>query len=106
MSEVKTRPWTQKEIKLLVDQVPPPITPERYPPNPKTEADRALIRVAKEDGRFLDLNEAQRRIIDGRFPVEDALPTSFYSLGQELGMSSSSVRKSYERIIKGLKAKK
>lgn len=106
MSEVITKPWKREEVKLLVDQVPKPITPEKYPPNPKIAADFAVVRVARADGKFLDLNEAQRRIIDARFPVKDALPRSFYSLGQELGTSSSSARRSYERIIRTLKSKK
>lgn len=106
MREATTKPWTRKEMKLLIDQVPKPITPERYPPNPKVSADLSLIRAARQDGRYLDLNDVQKRIIDARFPLDDEIPRSFTSLGEELGSSASSIRRSYEQIIKNLRKQK
>lgn len=49
----------------------------------------AEIRVAKDDGRFLSLDDRERQILEERFSNH---PTTLRTLGKELGVSHEQVR--------------
>lgn len=107
MIESKAKPWTDEEISLFVEQIPPEPWPEPVPRGEKPtrrqrfRANRKLVTQATLNGLFYSLPERDRLILSARYLSSKI--SGLVDLGKKFGVSKQRIWEVEQRALSALK---